>query len=254
MGRQFILAAQLLTILPLPSSIRSQVSSADLGRSMRYYPLVGLAMGAMLAAAQHVLSRGLPPVPVATIVLVLLVILSGALHMDGFADMCDGFYKGRDKSEILAIMKDSHSGAMAVVGIACLFALKLSFLWSLWSLPQAMVPRALILMPAAGRWTMVLLASSSQYARSEGGTAKGYVDHAGPKETAIAALSIGLAGWLILQGMGLIILLGVSLFALIFRQYVISKIGGVTGDVLGACGEMSECIFLLGVCLASGGR
>lgn len=249
MGAQFILAAQLLTILPLPAM--SRVSPADLGRSMRYYPLVGLALGAVLAAAQHVLSRGLPAVPVGTIVLVLLVIVSGALHMDGFADMCDGFYKGRDKSQILAIMKDSHSGAMAVVGIACLFALKLSFLWSL---PQAMVPRALILMPAAGRWTMVLLASSSQYARSEGGTAKGYVDHAGPKEAAIAALSIGLAGWLILQGMGLIILLGVSLFALIFRQYVISKIGGVTGDVLGACGEMSECIFLLGVCLSSGGR
>lgn len=249
MGEQFILAAQLLTILPLPAMNR--VSPADLGRSMRYYPLVGLALGAVLAAGQHVLSRGLPAVPVGTIVLVLLVILSGALHLDGFADMCDGFYKGRDKSEILAVMKDSHSGAMAVVGIACLFALKLSFLWSL---PQALVPRALILMPAAGRWTMVLLASSSQYARSEGGTAKSYVDHAGLNEAAIAALSVGLAGWLILHGTGLVILLGVSLFALIFRQYVISKIGGVTGDVLGACGELSECIFLLGVCLASGGR
>jgi len=248
-GEQFILAAQLLTILPLPSM--SQVSPADLGRSMRYYPLVGLGLGTMLAAVQYSLSHWLPALPVATIALVLLVILSGALHMDGFADMCDGFYKGRNKTEILSIMKDSHSGAMAVVGIACLFALKLSFLWSL---PQAILPRTLILMPAAGRWAMVLLASSSSYARSEGGTAKGYVDHAGLKEAAIAALSIGLAGGLILHGTGLVILLGVSLFALIFRQYVISKIGGVTGDVLGACGEMSECIFLLGICLASGGR
>lgn len=251
MGEQFILAAQLLTIVPLPSTSTSQVSAADLGRSMRYYPLIGLAMGSVLAATQYFFSRWLPAVPVETMVLVLLVILSGALHMDGLADMCDGFYAGKDKSQILAIMKDSHSGAMAVVGIACLFALKLSFLWSV---PLAVLPRALILMPAAGRWAMVLLASSSRYARTEGGTAQGYVDHAGFNEAAIAAITLSLAGWFLLHGMGLIILLGVSIFTLIFRQYVLSKIGGVTGDVLGACGEISECVFLLGICLAAGGR
>lgn len=246
--KQAVLALQLLTVLPLPPL--KDVSRADLGRSMRFYPLVGLGLGGMSAGLWRLLSPWIPGPPAATLALVLLVLISGALHLDGFADMCDGFYKGRNKAEILEIMKDSHAGAMAVVGMVCLFALKLSFLWSL---PAVLLPRTLILMPAAGRWTMVLLAGLSPYARAEGGTAENHVNHAGFVEVAIAAVSVLSAAWLILHGAGVLVLAGVTLFALIFRRYVMSKIGGVTGDVLGGCGEVSECVFLLGVCVGMGG-
>lgn len=245
---QLVLAAQLLTILPLPE-VRD-VSAADLGRSLRYYPLIGLGLGAVLVAAQYALSKRLAPLPTAAVVLVLLVVLSGALHWDGVADLCDGFYKGKDKSEILAIMKDSHCGAMAIVAIVCLFALKLSFLASL---PPAWLWKSLLLMPVAGRWGMVLLAAGSGYARGEG-TAKAYVDHAGFPEAAIAALITVTAAGLVMGAAGLIMMTAVSLMTLAFRRYVISKIGGVTGDVLGACGELSECAFLLLACLSSGVR
>lgn len=243
---QIVLAAQLLTILPMPQVRR--VSEADLGRSMRYYPLIGLGLGALLAAAQYFLSKRLAPLPVAAVLLVLLVLLSGALHWDGVADLCDGFYKGKDKAEILAIMKDSHCGAMAIIAIVCLFALKLSFLSSM---PQASLWKAVLLMPVAGRWGMVLLASTSDYARGEG-TAKAYVDHAGLSEAVVAALITATAAGLVMGPAGLIILSAVSLMTLAFRRYVIFKIGGVTGDVLGACGELSECAFLLFACLAGG--
>lgn len=245
---QIYLAAQLLTILPVPQ-VR-QVTEADLGRSMRYYPLVGLAMGVVLAAAQYLLSRRLAEIPTAAIVLVLLVILSGALHWDGVADVCDGFYKGKDKAEILAIMKDSHCGAMAIVGIVCLFALKLAFLSSL---PSVSAWKAALLMPVAGRWGMVLLAASAPYARGEG-TAKAYVDHAGFTEALIAALIAAAAMGAVIGTAGLIFLCALSAFTLAFRQYAISKIGGVTGDVLGACGEFNECAFLLLVSLTMGAR
>lgn len=245
---QIVLAAQLLTILPMPRV--SRVSEADLGRSMRYYPLIGLGIGSILAAAQWLLSQRLASLPVAAVTLLLLAILSGALHWDGVADLCDGFYKGKDKAEILSIMKDSHCGAMAIVGVVCLFALKLSFLSSL---PQDSLWQTLLLMPVAGRWGMALLASSSPYARAEG-TAKAYVDHAGFAEAAIAAFITATAAGLIMGPAGLIVLSAVSLLTLAFRWYVISKIGGVTGDVLGACGELSECAFLFFLCLTPGGR
>jgi len=216
---------------------------------MRYYPLIGAILGGTIAGVHWLLSQRLAPMAATTVVVVVLIVLTGALHMDGLADMCDGFYKGRNKSEVLAIMKDSHSGAMALVGVFCVLALKLAFLWSL---PQTVLPKALTLMPVAGRWSMVLLASLSPYARPEGGTAKGYVDYAGRKEVVIAALLTAFLAGLIFKGIGLVGLAGTTLFVFLFWRYVMAKIQGVTGDVLGAGGEISECIYLLSVGLAVG--
>lgn len=242
-----LLAIQLLTIFPI--RISRPITDEDLGASLRYYPIAGLGMGALVAAMSRLLLRSLNPMASTTLALVLLVVFSGALHWDGLADMLDGFYAGKNKGEVLAIMKDHHSGAMAIVGIVCLFCTKLSLLWSV---PLSRLMKTLVLMPAVGRWTMVLVASLSPYARTECGTAKGYVDHAGGKEFLIASFLIAAASAWIWQTSGLVLLVATSLFALLFRQYSMTRIGGVTGDVLGACGEISECVFLLGVCLGAG--
>jgi len=95
---------------------------------MRYYPLVGVVIGILSAELYGGSLRLFSPWVATTLAIVGLVLFSGALHVDGFADMCDGFYGQRKRDQILAIMKDSHSGAMAIVGVACLLALKIAFL------------------------------------------------------------------------------------------------------------------------------
>jgi len=217
---------------------------------MRHYPLVGLVLGALTAGVYFLFSRWTPSMAAVSLAVVSLVLFSGALHLDGLADMCDGFYKGKTKEEILAVMKDSHSGAMAVVGIACLFTVKLSLLWSL---PPGFIVRTLVLMPMAGRWSMTLLAASSSYARPEGGTAKSYVDHAGRTEAVVSSLISVAAGAVFMGLRGLAALAATALFVWGFRKYALRKIDGVTGDVLGACGESAECVFLLGVAAGAGG-
>src|SRR5262249_23936482 len=122
----FLLALHFLTILPLPQTLK--VKDNDLARSVGYFPLIGVMLGVLSAGVYVIAFRWTGLVPALMTSVISTIILSGALHLDGFADLCDAFYAGKNKEHILAIMKDSHVGAMAVVGLICLLALKFTFL------------------------------------------------------------------------------------------------------------------------------
>jgi len=237
---QFLLAFQFLTIFPI--RISGKIQDKDLPASMAFYPLVGGVIGALSAGVFLAASRLFSAEVGVVSAVVALIVFSGALHLDGFADMCDGFYGHRDPEKVLAIMKDSRSGAMAIIGVFCLLALKIALLGS-FDIPW--VFRALVLAPALGRWSMVWLSATSMYARPDGGTASAYIGHVNPPTLLTATISCAGAAFLLLRIRGLVVMAAVWIFAWAFRRYTQSRIGGATGDTLGACSELVEVFALM---------
>ena len=234
------LAFQFLTILPWP---RVEVRHPeDLGGSMAFYPIVGAALGSGLLGVYIVGSKIFPDGVLRPALVVLLIILTGGLHLDGFADVCDGFYGGQTKADALRIMKDPHLGTMAVVGIIALFMMKVVLLSNL---PAAVLCSALLIFPAIGRGGMVWGMWMAPYARPEGGTGEAFFRTLGWRHMWIATAL--LSGWVALSaGWPALILLGLAVGATrLFVDYCRRRIGGMTGDTLGALNELLELLTLV---------
>jgi adenosylcobinamide-GDP ribazoletransferase len=174
--------------------------------------------------------------------IVLLVILSGGLHLDGFADVCDGFYAGRTKTDALRIMKDPHLGTMAVLGIVSVLMMKVVLLTYL---PAAALISALLIFPAIGRGGMVWGMRMAPYARPEGGTGEMFFRTLAGRHVWTA--TILLSAWALLCGgwPALIVLLCAAAATKMFVGYCGRRIGGMTGDTLGALNELIELLTLM---------
>jgi adenosylcobinamide-GDP ribazoletransferase len=235
--KRFLIALQFLTILPL--RIRGEIAPEDFGRSLLYFPVVGLLLGLALAGTA-LLAHSLPHPVTAVLILILSVVLTGGLHLDGFADTCDGFYGRRSREKILEIMRDSRVGAMGVTGIVCLLALKGTLIAGL---PPHALGKSLVLMAVFGRWSQVLVCRTSRYARPEG-KARDFVEHAGTAEL-LAGTVFAVALFLFLMRLKGLVLFVLSLLPLVlFLYYTRRKLGGVTGDVIGAANEIAEVTVL----------
>ncbi|MDZ4184928.1 MAG: adenosylcobinamide-GDP ribazoletransferase [Desulfuromonadales bacterium] len=228
-----------LTVLPLTAAAGS---AQQLGRSMAYFPLVGLGLGLLLAGVHQLLLLIFPPAVGALLVLLLLIYATGALHLDGVADTADGMYGIRDRASRLRIMKDSRVGAMGVVALLCLLLLKVV---SLTAIPPAVRWQVLIALPVVGRWMMVALAVLAPYARSEGGTGSVFVEGVGRRELMLATLILATVLLGLFQLWGLTLLAALILAVIAIERYFRVRLGGVTGDILGAVCEWSEALFLL---------
>lgn len=237
MIRSLLAAFQFLTFLPIPVH---RMSEREIGRSAVFFPIVGVIVGGGLVVLYR-LSVLLIPVPVARVlVLAALVAVSGACHLDGLADTADGLYGGRDREGALRIMKDPHVGAMGVVAIATLLMVKTA---AAVTLPEEAFRGGIVAAVAVGRGAMVL-ALALPCARPLG-LAGAFSRHRLRADPWIAAVLMSGAALWMLGPRGLTALLG-SLAAagwLLLRSW--RKIGGVTGDVCGAAGEVAECAFLL---------
>lgn len=234
------LATAFLTLFPVGP--KETVAPIQLARSLTWFPLVGLLLGLLLAGLDLLLEPYLPATVVVGVLLVLLVLLTGGLHLDGVADLADGLGGGRDAAARLRIMKDSRVGAMGVIALILLLLLKYL---SLAAFPAGERTVALLLMPAAGRWLPVLLAVTSPYARPEGGTGGAFIDHAGwwhlfGATGLLLALALFLCNW-----SGAVVLISLAMILFLFRVFVMARLGGVTGDVLGATVEGGEVLTLL---------
>jgi cobalamin 5'-phosphate synthase/cobalamin synthase len=239
-------ALGLLTRMP----IRRAFSESAVARATAFYPLVGAAIGASQAAVLWVAVAWLPapavtggasrvPSMVLAVCLVALAVwITGAIHVDGLADTFDGFGGGRSREQVLAIMRDPRVGAYGTVAIVVLLLLKVACLDELIQRRAATIP--LLVAPIAGRWAMAALGWWLPYARADGGlgaVARGSVAGRG---LAIATASstvllAALAGWR--AAVFGTIAVGVTLVT--GRAYR-RRIGGFTGDTLGATGELTE--------------
>lgn len=241
----FLIAWQLLTSIPLG---RRGLTIQRPGRSMAWFPLVGLIIGAILAGLDFLLAPVLPDLPATALVLVAWVVLTGGLHLDGFVDCCDGLLVAKPAEQRLEIMKDSRVGAFGVIGVVSLLLVKFSALATL-----APGDRLgwLLVVPTLSRWTMVWAAWRYPLARRDGfaawfraGLSWPHVLVAGSTALAVALLIGRLAG--------LGSFAAIWLFTILFAIWVQRRIPGLTGDVYGALNELAEVVGLLFIILVVG--
>lgn len=242
----FRLALGCLTILPADS--RSTPRDEAFGRSWIWFPLIGLLIGSILVGTHHALTRWTPPLVASALVLGLWILISGALHLDGLADACDGLYGGRTPEERLRIMKDPHIGTISVVVLSVHLILKFALIHSL---PPSEIVPALLLVPCLGRYAMVIPGTTLPYARTGDGTAARFVRHATVSSLLMATVSALLLSWLIAGRRGLGLCGVVGGVGLIARTVFSRTLGGITGDALGATGEILESVLLLSLLLMS---
>lgn len=238
--RNGVAAFRFLTILPLPGTYGS--AGDDLRGALPWFPLVGLVLGGVAAAGAWLFWQFLP-VPVAAVALVLLLLsFSGAMHLDGLADTADGFFSARGRQEMLTIMRDSRIGVMGVVAVVMVLLLKAA---SLGALSPESALRAGLLIPLAGRCALVLMVALLPYVRPEGGLATTLYAGRSPWAVPLALAVLVSAGYGAL-GLRGILAVGLSVLAvLLFSWHCRRKIGGATGDTLGASCELAETMLIL---------
>ena len=244
MIRAFALALQLLTRLPVPSSSLPP-RPEELGLSVLFFPVVGLLIGALLAGLHTVLWLVDPGV-LAALVLAMWVLLTGGLHLDGLADTADAWIGGQGhRDRTLAIMKDSRSGPIAIVAVVLVLLAKFAALQAL----LAGDARAILLLaPVLGRMAIVLLLITTPYVRPDGLGAP-YASYlprlsCGLLVLLIAAATVAVLEW---QGGALLAALGVGFVG--WRHGLMVRLGGTTGDTLGAACELAETITLITLAL-----
>ena len=236
--QSFLIALQFLTSLPV--RLDRMPEPQAVGRSLLYYPLVGLLLGAMLWLVGAVFENASAPL-LAALLLTGWVALTGGLHLDGLADSADAWLGGfGDRERTLTIMKDPRSGPIAVVVLALLLLLKFVALWTLLAADQRL---ALLLAPLLGRSALLGLFLTTPYVRP-GGLGQVLAEQM-PRDTSrialggvvLACLALGSSGWLALAAT-----VGVGWLS---RRAMCRRIGGTTGDTAGALLELVECAVLV---------
>lgn len=237
---EFRIAGGFLTIFPVAEGLSTEPER--LARSMAFFPAIGLLLGLGLVVMDSLLTPLIPRQVVDSLLVLVLIAVTGALHLDGVADLCDGLAGGKDRESTLRIMKDSRVGAVGVIGLVMVLFLKYL---TLHNVPVQLKSAALIFMPAAGRWTQVMLATYCGYIRPGGGTGGAFVDNVGERELLVASLTLLLAAPVLFGFKGMVVLAFLGLGALLMLRYFRARLGGVTGDVLGAASEIMEVFALL---------
>jgi len=237
--KRLLVAIRFLTIVPVGRG--GELAPCDLGRSMLFFPAVGALLGLALAGAYVELNRYLPALAASAIVVIVSTALTGGLHLDGLADTFDGFYAGRSREKTLEIMKDSRIGVMGAAALFSVLLLKTSLLAGL---PTGAAPAVLVAMPAVGRWSLVLGAHRSPCARADG-LGRVFIEGVGRLELLAATVVTACLGVALLQWAGAAACVSAALATYGTVKYAARRIGGVTGDILGAINEASETIVLL---------
>jgi len=244
--RLYLIALQFLTIIPIPFPLRCE--ERDLGRSMAFFPLVGVTLGALLAGADFILSPWLPRQVTDLLLITLLSVVTGALHLDGLADVCDGLAARGGRERFLTVMKDSRIGAVGVVGLILGLLLKYQ---ALLHIPPGYRREALLFFPFVARFSQVQMTWGAKRAR-EDGLGSVFIGTAGIWQF-IAAGLITLAGaWLLLGPPGIYCCIALSIFTWGVKGWFHRKVGGITGDIIGFTSELNEILCLLMILVLSG--
>jgi adenosylcobinamide-GDP ribazoletransferase len=230
-----------------------------------YFPLVGLAVG-LAGAVAFAAALALWPAPLAIVVSVAFTVwLTGAFHEDALADALDGFGGGWDREQVLAIMKDSRVGSYALVGVVLAIAAKLAALFAIFNAASVhgaltrdgalAVARALVAAHVLGRWSSVFLIARHPYVRADAAEQKPAAGRPFVGAVTRERLLLGSGLALLFAGAALgrsVVLVGAValLIAWIAGRYFVRRIGGITGDALGAANQLVE----LGVYLTLAAR
>lgn len=233
------LAASFLTILPVLAS--AGAAPKTLAASFGWFPLVGFVLGALLAAENLLLTPLFGDALAAVMLVVTLTVLSGAIHLDALADTADALGAGADRCRALEIMRDSRIGSFGTAAIVFFLALEIA---ALATMSEGQRAAALWLAPGVARWAMVVVGWRIDYLRSEGaGTPLLGPD--GDRNLALASAITAIAALPVLSGRGLAAYAVAAALAAALRAAYRRWLGGVTGDLIGAAGELVEVAALL---------
>ncbi|MCL6472087.1 MAG: adenosylcobinamide-GDP ribazoletransferase [Firmicutes bacterium] len=242
----FRLALSFLTIIP--GGEREPAGKDVFVRSTKYFPLVGLIIGVIVATVYQIASYRLPDLVSSALAVLSLVVVTRALHLDGLADTCDGLVGGRDSKHALSIMKDSRVGSFGAAAIALAVMLKITLLASIASNLKI---RAIILFPVIGRWVATVALSTQRYAKSEPGLGSLFMDSDGLNRVSIGISTIAssiitvISAIITVKWLAAITIPAAAIFMVVFMFMVNRKIGGLTGDIIGAMIELSEITVLI---------
>lgn len=239
--RRFWTALAFYTRLPVPEG----KPLGELSQGSRYFPAVGWIVGGIGAVVYGLAGWGLPHIVVVILAVGAMVLATGALHEDGFADTCDGLGGGWSREDALRIMKDSRLGTYGAVGLVLLLAIKLG---ALVSLDASSVAWTLIAAQASSRFFALTLTRSLPYVQSEASSKSGGLQPLQGVDFQIAAL-IGLAPLLLLGSSGVVAALLCGGAAVACGRYCQKRLGGYTGDSLGAVQQGCETLVYLTLCV-----
>ncbi|MFH1868719.1 MAG: adenosylcobinamide-GDP ribazoletransferase [Candidatus Omnitrophota bacterium] len=248
MIRGFILALQFLTIIPFS---KRKDSPAAFATGMIFFPIAGLILGAIMLFAYNLfLQIGIGPFLSSALLVILLIILTGGLHLDGLGDTVDALYGGVDKADRLRIMREPHIGTMGTLSIVSIVCLKIALLYEL---SAHGIGSMLLFMGMLSRYGLALAIFLFPYARKEG-KAKLFFYGASKKIFFPTAVITLICSMLILGLKGLVLFVLLCGFVWIAGRIISKKIGGLTGDNLGAICEISEVFILLVYLMIQGGQ
>jgi adenosylcobinamide-GDP ribazoletransferase len=234
MMRGFTTAVRLLTMLPIPGREAERLADA-----LYWFPVVGMLLGAVLwltAGLFAVLTPDWAMGP-AGIITAVGAVLTLFLHLDGLADWADGFLCGKDRERTLAIMKDPHMGAFGVVTLILVLLMK----WiSVTRLIECSTPHWLVIACVISRTLQVDLAVALPYARAQDGKVGPFIEESHGKHRAVALIVASCLTILLGGPAGVLALVAAWMVARILARWFLRRVGGVTGDLLGAASELIE--------------
>jgi adenosylcobinamide-GDP ribazoletransferase len=239
------LLAAIAFLTRIPTGSRAAFDAEDVGVSARWFPIVGVLIGGFSVAGLLIFRRIFPPLVTSALIVTIGALVTGSLHLDGLADTADGFGGGRTREDMLRIMRDHAVGSYGAVALVLGIVLKAAAIAAL--VDRADAWRYLILAPALGRWSPVLLSTTLPYARGlEDIPSKGAVAGLMRRRELVTStvcavlISAGTTGWRAIM----FCLLILAITAL-WGWFCARRIHGVTGDTLGAAVEISEIAVLL---------
>ncbi|MFS2025820.1 adenosylcobinamide-GDP ribazoletransferase [Massilia sp. CT11-137] len=245
--RLFFIALQFFTRLPIPGWVGFE--AAWLQHASRYFPLVGVVVAAVAAGVYYAAALVLPAPVAAVLSTAASIYITGAFHEDGFADTCDGLGGGMTKERALEIMKDSRVGAYGAIGIVCMLATKLS---ALAMLPPHVAVAALFVAHPLSRLAATALIWKLDYVRGEG-KAKPLAQQMTTAEFAIATITCTLPAAYVLATNALTpaamlaAIIAAALAAVWLGRLFVRRLGGYTGDCLGAVQQLAEALIHVAV-------
>lgn len=242
----FLTAVMFFTRIPLPGWLGYTYDPAYLQQSTRYFPVVGWIVGGVSAGVFALASQGLPVSVSVLLSMSASVVLTGAFHEDGWADVCDGFGGGWTQEQVLDIMKDSRLGTYGSVALMLVLALKACALVELHAVGGTWgVAVALLVGHSVSRWAATSIIFTHEYVRADARS------KAKPVAKGLSATDFALASVL---GLGPMFLVPVSLWWVLIpvvgvRQWLVRwyvrRLGGYTGDALGGAQQITEVALLI---------
>jgi adenosylcobinamide-GDP ribazoletransferase len=239
MIKSFLMQLGFLTRIPL---IKVKFDNKTFSKGIIFSPVIGLMIGGFLAGI-FLLSSFLNNKILSSIIIVFsLIIITGGLHLDGLADTCDGIFSYRDKDKILEIMRDPRIGANGTIALIMLILFKIILIYSL--LNSENIIKYLLIFPVFARNNIIISSGISNYAGNISGMGEDIVKNTGIKQIIIGIIFTSIICMPVILLRFFIFFIISLIFVLTFTFYIKRKIGGITGDIIGAIIELTEITML----------